>query len=176
MGCVQIMNWSISNLGQWPLWNLGSVAYCYVFIIGPPNPLFLPSNVLTGRVSTSWPNTPYTDVCLVYAQDHPPTWESPVYFPEYLCSRPHPYPFLSVLPPSKPPFLLPHLPDSSCLRTLAAAKISSTVTFSCLPTSACLYHGTRIFPPPSCPVSLAHTSKIGYRYTHSSTVVCLLSK
>ena len=34
--CVQIMRWLSSNLGEWPLWNLGSVAYCYVLYLSHP--------------------------------------------------------------------------------------------------------------------------------------------
>ena len=34
--CVQIMSELSSNLRQWPLGNLGSVAYCYVFFLSCP--------------------------------------------------------------------------------------------------------------------------------------------
>ena len=46
---VRIMRWLNSNLGQWPLQNLGSVAYSYVFIIDLPRPLLPRSDVLLGK-------------------------------------------------------------------------------------------------------------------------------
>ena len=149
VGYVQIMRWWSSNLRQRPLQNLGSVAYCYIFSIDLPFPLFLPSDALTGGAAPSCPETPSTNVRIFSAQNHPPTWASPVSFPAYQFSRPLPYPSLSVLSPSNPPFLSPHL-GYSCRRcTLAASKIFSTVTFSCFSASACLHYGKRSFPLPS---------------------------
>ena len=174
MGYVRVVRWWSSNLGQLPLQNLGSVAYCYVFILYPPRPHFPPSNVLPEGVAPSCLDTPSTGVRHVSTQDHMP--ESPVSVPEYLCFWPLPYPSISVLPPSDPPLLFPRLPDPRCRRTLAASKISSTLTFSSLSAAACLYHGTRSFPPPLYPVFLVQTSKIGRRSTHSITFACLLSK
>ena len=66
---VQIMRWRNSNLGQWPLWNLGSVAYCYVFIIDPPCTLLPSSYVLLAGSAPSFPNTPSAKIRLVPAQD-----------------------------------------------------------------------------------------------------------
>ena len=42
-----IRRWS-SNLRHWPLQNLGSIAYCCVFIIDPPRPIQTPSDILLG--------------------------------------------------------------------------------------------------------------------------------
>ena len=58
MGYVQIMSWWSSNLGQWPRQNLGSVAYCYISIIGPPHPILPFSGVLPGWVSPPAPTPP----------------------------------------------------------------------------------------------------------------------
>ena len=96
----------------------------------PPHPTFLPPDVLPGGVAPSYHDTPYTDVCCVSTQDHPPTWESTVSVPEYKCSLTRPYHLLSVLPTYDPTLLPPHLPDSCRRCTLAAAKIASTVNFS----------------------------------------------
>ena len=165
VGFVQIIRWWSSNPGKWPLRNLGSVAYCYVFILDLPHPLFPPSDVLPGGAPPSFPNTPSTNVCCVSEQDHPPTWDSPVSVPAYRCYRPYTYPSLSVLPPSDPPSLSPCLSDYHCRRTLAAYKISSNATFSCFYAAACFHHGTRIFQPPSYNVSLTQIFKIGHRAT-----------
>ena len=55
---VQIRMWWSSNLGQKPLHNLGSVDYCYAYILEPPHLLFPPSNVLLGVAYPSCPKTP----------------------------------------------------------------------------------------------------------------------
>ena len=149
MGCVQIMRWWSSNLGQCPLRNLGSIAYCYLFILVQSCLPFLPYNVLPGGSSPFCPNTSSTDVRRVSAHDHPPTWASSISIPAYQCSMPRPYPLLSVTPPSDPLLLLPRLMDSCRRRTLAAEEIASTSTFSCFSANACLNHGTRSLPPPS---------------------------
>ena len=73
VGCVLTMRWLSSNPRQQPLCNLGSIAYCYVFIFCPtrlPLPL---SDVLLGGSDPSCPDTPFTNVRRVYAQDHLPT-------------------------------------------------------------------------------------------------------
>ena len=176
VGYFRIMRWWSSNLGQWPLHNLGSVAYCYLFILDPPRPVFPPSNVLLGGGRTLLPQYPSTDVHRFSAQYHPPNLVSPVSVPVYRCSWPSPYPFLSVLSPSNPLFLLPRLPDSRRSCTLVTYKIFSTVPFRWLSTATCLHHCTLSLPPPSYPVSIAHTSKICRRATNSETVPCLLSK
>ena len=93
------------------------------------------------------PNTLSTDLCCVSAHNNLPTWASPFSDPAYQCFLPRPYPSLSLLLPFDPPSLSPHLPNSCRHRTLAADKISSTVTFTCLYSTACLYHGTWSFPP-----------------------------
>ena len=46
--CVWIKRWWSSNLGQLPLQNCGSVAYCYIDILDPPRPILPPFNVLPG--------------------------------------------------------------------------------------------------------------------------------
>ena len=82
--CVQIMEWWSSNLGQWPLPNLVSVAYYYVFILFLPRPPFPSSDVLPGgEAPTSCPNKPSTNVRIISTQYHPPTWESTVSVPAY---------------------------------------------------------------------------------------------
>ena len=58
VGYVQIMRWQSSNIGQQPLKNLGSVAYCCAFILDPTRSLLLPSYVLFGRYPTPTPTTP----------------------------------------------------------------------------------------------------------------------
>ena len=90
-------------------------------------------------------------------------------------------------PPRPPPSLsesdsysstspAPRLTDSCCLRSLAPAKRFSNMdlSFFHLPPAACRHHGSWYLPPPSYTVYFAHTSKIGRKYTHSATVVCLL--
>ena len=58
VGYVQIRRCWSSNLGHWTLRNLGSVIYCYTFILDPPCPIFLPYSVFTGGVTPSCPGTP----------------------------------------------------------------------------------------------------------------------
>ena len=66
---VLIMRWGCSNLRQWPLQNLGSIASCYIdYLLNLHPPLLLPSNVLPGGASHSWPASPYTNVWLVAAE------------------------------------------------------------------------------------------------------------
>ena len=126
--CVQIMRWWSSILLQRPLQNLGSIYNCYVFVY-LTRPALSSCLLISFRGSSpSLPNTPHHG--RVSTQDHTPTWASPVSVPEYQCLPPHSYSALSVLPPSDPSSLLPHLPDSCHRRTLASVKISSIVTLS----------------------------------------------
>ena len=81
--CVQIIMRCISNLRQWPLWNLGFIAYFYIAILDPPRPLLLRSDVLLGGISPYFPDTISTDVYIVSTQDHLPIWASPVSVPSY---------------------------------------------------------------------------------------------
>ena len=149
VGYVQTMRWRSSNLGQQPLQNLGSVAYCYVNILDPPRPLFQPPNVLLGEATPSCLDKPSTNAHRVSAQYHPTNWPSPVSVPVYQCSWPLPYHFLSVLSFSDNPLLLLRLLDYRRRRTLAANKILSTVTFSWFSAVTCLHHFTCSFLPPS---------------------------
>ena len=73
MGYVWIMRWCISNLVQWPLRNLVSVAYCYIFILDPPHPLFPTSDFLLEESATSFPDTSSIEARRVSAQYHLPT-------------------------------------------------------------------------------------------------------
>ena len=70
---VRFMRWWSSNLGQKPLHNLGNVAYCCVFILDPPRPLFPPSNVLLGGEDPSCPDTPSSGVNRLSSQIIRPT-------------------------------------------------------------------------------------------------------
>ena len=142
-------------------------------LLEPPLPLLPPTNFLPRGGSPLLPRNPHHR--RVSAQDHPPTWESPVSFPSYQCLQPLPYSFMSVIPPSYPPLLPSHLPDSCRRRTLAASKIASTVTLSWSSSTFCLHHGARSLPPHSYPVSLAHTPKTGRVDTHFATFACCLS-
>ena len=78
-------------------------------------------------------------------------------------------------PPSDPPSLLSWLPYSCRRRTLVAVKIASTVTLICSSATLYIHHITRSIPPPSYPVSRAHTLKIGRVDTHSAIVAFHLS-
>ena len=63
------MRWGCSNLRQWTLQNLGSVASCYIaYLLKIHLPLLLPSNVLLGEASHSCLASPYTNVWLVAAE------------------------------------------------------------------------------------------------------------
>ena len=140
----------ISNLGKQPLQNLGSVAYCYIAILAPPLPLLPSSDVLLGGgASPSCPNTPATDVRLVSAQDYLPPGSHLSPSQNTDTNVPLPQPSLSVTSPLNLILPSPHLPNSCHRRSLAASGMSSNVTLSCFSDSACLHHGTWIFPPPS---------------------------
>ena len=122
--CVQNMRWWISNLRQWPLWNLGSVYYCYIAILDPTCTLLLISDVLPGEAYPSYPDTPFINIRLVFAQDHPLTWESPISVPEYWYSHASPSPVAACNPP------LPPLPRP-CLNKIIYGHISNNVTLLC---------------------------------------------
>ena len=146
---------------------LGSVAYFYVaYLLKPPHLLLLPSNVLPPQMSSS-ALVPHG---IIRPPGHHP---SPSQNTKTL--HPHfPHPSLpetdSSSTPSSPPFLL-----YSCRRRYhAATKTYFNIAFIFCSTAACFYQGSQNFPPPSYPVSFAHTSKIGSRTTHSATVACLL--
>ena len=75
---VWIMRWWCSNLIQWPLRNLGSIAYCYIayFWTCPPPP---PDDWCPYRKSSHYCFTsPSTNNLPVTAWDRPPTQASPV--------------------------------------------------------------------------------------------------
>ena len=55
-----------------------------------------------------------------------------------------------------------------------AAYMARGVVFSCCSAAACCHHWSRNFPPPLYTVSFAHNSNIGRRFTHFTTVACLL--
>ena len=81
--CIWIMRRWSSNLGNLPLWNLGSVTYCYIAILDPPHPLLSTSDLLSGVSAPSYPDIPSNNVSLVSAQNNPPTRASPISIPEY---------------------------------------------------------------------------------------------
>ena len=119
--CVQIMRCCSSNLGQWPLRNLGYVSYCYVIFLSrpdphsrclmsfrgghpPPSPTLPPSTSVASLHRIFLP-----PVCHLSPSQHTHVpWLAPTLW--YPCS-----------PPSDPPSLPPRLPDSCRCRTLAAA-------------------------------------------------------
>ena len=107
---------------------------------------------------------------------HLPTWASHVSVPEYRCLLSRTYCSLYMLPPSNHPSLPSRLPDSCHCRTLAATKISSTVTLISYSYVFCLHCGTQSLPPPLYPVSSTYILKIGRVATHYTTVACHLSK
>ena len=77
MKCVQIIRLCSSNVGQWPLQNLGSVVYFYISILDPPRPLsFCLMSFWEGGGIPPWLETLSADICLVSTQDNPPMWAS----------------------------------------------------------------------------------------------------
>ena len=136
----RIMRWWSSNLGHWPLQNLGLVAYCYIAILDPHRPLLPPSTAQTPPPPTSI-LSPHIIIC-------PPRYHP---YPSQHTNNnvPLPHPSLSVPYPSTPPSPLPHLPNSCCRLSLVSTKIYYNMTLSCLSSDTCLHHGTRRSPPPS---------------------------
>ena len=106
---ILIIRWCSSNLRQWPLQNLGSAAYCYISIIGPPCHLLLLFEVLSVRAPPYYPNTISADVRLISAQDHPTPRASLVSVPAYWYSRASASP-LAVSNPPLPSPLSPAMP------------------------------------------------------------------
>ena len=152
--CVEIMRWWIYNLRQGLLRILGSVANCYalVYFARPYH-----SSCLLVYFRGGIPLLPqHPHHRRVSAQDHPPTWASPVSVPEYQCLTPQPYSSLSVPPPSNPPWIPSRLTDSCCLHTLAGVEIASIATFSWSSAAFCLHHGTQSLPPLLQTLYLAH--------------------
>ena len=90
--CVQIIRWWNYNLGQWPIRNLASISYCYIYIIDPPCPILPPPDVLPGGSAPFCPDNTTIEVFLVYTQYCPPTQASPVSVPAYQYSRASPSP------------------------------------------------------------------------------------
>ena len=88
-------------------------------------------------------------------------------FPIYDVS-PHHLPYPSS-PMSYLSSLLPCLYDYCRRRSLDASEITFNVALSWSSAVVCLHHGAHCLPPPSYPVSCAHTSKIGWEATHSAT-------
>ena len=75
VGCVQIMRWWSYNSRQWPLRNLGSVAYCNIFILVTPRPPLPLSDVVTPP-----PHNLDTPHVLVAGDTHYQLWYSFLYF------------------------------------------------------------------------------------------------
>ena len=113
---------------------------------------------------------------------HPPTWASPVSDPESLsATRGHSHLGVSRLRPSMPtthPVLpIPSGSGSYCmpisppiiLLPLASRKYARVAQI-CFSIASWRHHASLLRPPPSYPVSLAHTSNKGRRATPYATV------
>ena len=69
--------------------DLGSISYWYIsYLLNPPHPLLLPSDVRLGGAAHSYPASPAIDICPASARGHPTTRESPVSVLEYLKTLP----------------------------------------------------------------------------------------
>ena len=116
--CFVIMRWWISNLGQWPLQNLGSVTYCYVSILELTHPLLLLSDLLPGGGCPLLPRHSLllSPACLrTGSSAHPGVTCLCSNIPILLCiSLAH---FCQYPPPSYPLLPPPRLLDSCCRRS-----------------------------------------------------------
>ena len=132
---------------------LGSVAYCYVYLLELPHPLLLPSDVTPPHPSSFFPTS---------TQDHLPTWASPVSVWAYqkTCHPPLPHPSLTETDSSSTPSPPLCLPDSRFRLSHADSEIYFRVIFSCCSAAARYHHGLRNLTPPLYPVFFAQTSNI----------------
>ena len=141
--------------------TLDSIAYCYVYYLALPD-------FLIPAISTT--------------QVHLPIWASPVSVPESPTTTQGNFPPWELLV-SIPAYQLPTQTSSPLLLQsyymtlsplllllLLASRESSRVARSCFSVASWRHHTFLVRPPPSYPVSLAHTSNKGCSVTHCSTV------
>ena len=101
-----------------------------------------------GGTTFSPPPPPPTSTLLSHGIIRPPgRHPSPSQYTKN--TSPLPNHLLSESNSSSPPSPLPHLMDSCCYHSLAAAKISSNVHLSCFSAATCCHHISWSFPPPS---------------------------
>ena len=143
--------------------TLDSFTYCYLYSLSLP--AFLISAIAT-------------------TQFHPPTWASPVSVPESRTTTRGHLPTWALFV-SVPAYRLPnqnsspfrsrsyYMPISPPLLVLFLAyHNSSKMAQSCLSVASWYHHIFLLPPPPSYPVSLAHTSNKGRIAALYATVVC----
>ena len=177
--CVSVcVNWYMGSNSVTELWGVFSkpqsvtfqaldyVAYCYVYSLSLPA-LLIPAIATTQVHPPTWdspvsvPSSP-TSMRRIF-----PTWSSLVSVPAYRLptQTSSPFPLRSYYKPISPPLLL----------LILASLEFSRVALTCFSVVYWCHHTFLLHPPPSYPVSLAHTSNKGRCATHCAMFACRYS-
>ena len=143
--------------------NLDSFAYCYLYSLALPH-FLIPAIATTQVHPTIWASPVSVPSSLTAKRGHLSTWASLVSVPSYQLPTQTSSPFRLrsyYMPIYPPPFLL-----------LLDSCESSRVDQSCFSVASCRDHTFLLCPPPSYPVSLAHTSNKRRSSNHCPTVAC----